>query len=90
MYGSLVTLSNLIKMNPESPRLRAVSSFLFRTQIVAVALPMLLVRLKLNFKMFKGHKCFPTWVYREFELVFFLFTEPLKLREEFSESELKY
>jgi len=39
MYGSLVVVSNLIRIKPESPKFNAVISRLLRTQIEAVALP---------------------------------------------------
>lgn len=38
-YGSFVSLSNLMRMKPESPRFKAVNSLLFKTHRVAVALP---------------------------------------------------
>lgn len=38
-YGSCVFSSNLINMNPESPRLAAESSFYSKMQMEAVALP---------------------------------------------------
>lgn len=63
MYGSLVVVSNLIRIKPESPKFNAVISLLLRTQIEAVALPGKWVLLRLNFKILVGHK------FLEFELI---------------------
>jgi len=56
--GSVYSASNLISMNPESPRFSAVSSLLFSTQRVAVALPAYGVRRRLNLRILIGHRVF--------------------------------
>jgi hypothetical protein len=76
MYGSLVSLSNLNRMKPESPRLSAVNSLLFKTQSDAVALPANWHLLMLNLRTVMGQMVLVDYEFNEFLLWFLPFLAP--------------